>query len=225
MFWLKRDILKNPFIYNIRWLSVLSVLALVVLFLPFLNSSINELWKHIIAGIFYSALVLLINEFVQLFRDKKELGILKGKYIRMELFQVLEGGKRAEQLTEAERDKIVSAKQQVVEGTRYSKFFDVTDLGWEIELNYLFKGSYSGVAKYQNHLEREDANVQPDVFITLHLNDDLNSGDGTYQYKNFEVFGTYSLHISPLEPNKIIIGFKNIIPSGIAEGYEIWEKR
>ncbi|HKC37760.1 MAG TPA: hypothetical protein VKB95_16905 [Chitinophagaceae bacterium] len=225
MFSLKRNILKNPFIYNIRWLSVLSVLALLFLFLPFLNSSINELWKHIITGVFYSALVLLINEFVQLFRDKKELGILKGKYIRTELFQVLEGGKKAEQLTQTERDKIEAAKQQVVEGTRYSKVFDVTDLGWEIELIYLFKGSYSGIAKYQNHLEGGDANVQTDIFITVHLNDDLNTGDGTYQYKNFEVFGTYSLHISPLEPNKIIVGFKNIIPSGIAEGYEIWEKR
>jgi len=225
MFWLKRDILKNPFIYNIRWLSVLSALALLFLFLPYPDSLINDLWKHIIAGVFYSALVLLINEFVQLFRDKIELGILKGKYVRKELFQVLDGGKSAEQLTQTERDKIVSANQQIVEGTRYSKFLNTKDVECEIELNYLFKGAYFGTAKYHNDLEHVDANVQTDVFITIHLNDDLNTGSGTYQYKNFKVYGTYLLHISPLEPNKIIISFKNIIPSGIAEGYEIWEKK
>src|SRR5258705_13982135 len=131
MFWLKRDILKNPFIYNIRWLSVLLFLALLFLFLPYLDSLINDLWKHIIAGVFYSALVLLINEFVQLFRDKIELGILKGKYVRKELFQVLDGGKRAEQLTQTERDKIVSANQKIVEGTRYSKFLNATDVECE----------------------------------------------------------------------------------------------
>lgn len=51
-------------------------------------------------------------------------------------------------------------------------------------------------------------------------------GIGTYQYitKKEADFGTYTYHVDQTNSKRLYVVHKNILPSGIAEGLEIWER-
>jgi phage pi2 protein 07 len=108
-------------------------------------------------------------------------------------------------------------------GTAYNEFQYGKGPGWNIELKYLNNGVYTGVAMYPKYRENEK-NQKTDVIIRLRLSTDLSTGNGAYVYKEREDFGNYSFQISEMDSNKIIIQYKNVVPSGIAEGYEVWRK-
>ena len=50
------------------------------------------------------------------------------------------------------------------------------------------------------------------------------TGVGSYKYINTDDFGKYEFQIDDQNSNRIIVYYKNTIPSGLSEGYEIWEK-
>jgi hypothetical protein len=50
------------------------------------------------------------------------------------------------------------------------------------------------------------------------------TGSGNYKYEGKYDFGTYNFQIDPENENRILVFYQNTIPSGLAEGYEIWER-
>lgn len=48
---------------------------------------------------------------------------------------------------------------------------------------------------------------------------------GTYQYLNRRDLGSFEVLVDETNPKRIYLYYKNMIPSGLAEGYEIWEKQ
>jgi hypothetical protein len=167
--------------------------------------------------------VLLLSEVVQLFRDKKEFGVLAGDYERDSWFEKIEKDRRAEDLSDEEKQHILSTQKKVLPSSSYKEFLYGKGEGWNIEVKYLFKGVYTGKAIYHKYWVN-DKNQKTKVWFTLHLSADLNTGSGSYAYSERNDSGIYSFQISETDANKVIIRYKNIIPSGIAEGYEIWKR-
>ena len=50
------------------------------------------------------------------------------------------------------------------------------------------------------------------------------TGSGSYKYSNLDDFGKYEIHVDDEDNNRIIVNYKNTLPSGLAQGYEIWER-
>ena len=108
---LKNRQLRNPFKFNIFWLSCLTLAMILLLFHPFFDIVWLEIWKLVFIGVLYSALVLLLSEIVQLFRDKKEFGVLAGDYERENWFEKIEKSRRAEDLMEEEKQQQLRAQK------------------------------------------------------------------------------------------------------------------
>jgi hypothetical protein len=196
---------------------------ILLLFHPFFDIVWFEIWKLVFIGILYSALVLLLSEVVQFYRDKKEFGVLAGDYERENWFEKIEKNRRAEDLTQEEKQQIERSQKRVVPSTSYKEFLYGKGEGWNIKLKYLYKGVYTGEATYHMYWV-SDKNQKTKVSLTLHLHADLNTGSGTYAYTEKNDSGTYSFQISETDANKLIVRYTNVIPSGIAEGYEIWKR-
>jgi len=61
--------------------------------------------------------------------------------------------------------------------------------------------------------------------IVFNLNTiDRITGTGSYKYKNKEDYGIYEFQVIG-EDKDILMYYKNVFPSGLAEGYEIWKKK
>ena len=67
-----------------------------------------------------SAIVLLINEVAQFIRERYEFGQLAGEYEREKWFEKLEKNKRAEDLTEEEKNRLLQSQKRVLSGTKES---------------------------------------------------------------------------------------------------------
>ena len=147
---------------------------------------------------------------------------MQGKYEREDWFEKLEKNLRAEDLNEEQKKKFLESNKKIVDGTSYKNFLYGKGVGWNIEINYLYKGVYSGTVDYPKYWGNKNESTK--VAITLNINNDLTTGSGTYSYIQRNDFGTYAFQISELDSNKIIIRYKNTLPSGIAEGYEIWRR-
>jgi hypothetical protein len=93
-----------------------------LLFHPFFNIEWFEICKLVFIGILYSALVLLLSEVVQLFRDKKEFGVLAGDYERDSWFEKIEKDRRAEDLSDEEKQRILTTQKKVLPSTSYKEF-------------------------------------------------------------------------------------------------------
>jgi len=53
------------------------------------------------------------------------------------------------------------------------------------------------------------------------------TGTGSYKYReeDGEDYGVYKFQVVDKKKNKILVYYENILPSGLAEGYEIWVKK
>ena len=61
--------------------------------------------------------------------------------------------------------------------------------------------------------------------ITINLNPaNIMTGSGSYKYSNLDDFGKYEIHVDDDNNHRIIVNYKNTLPSGLAQGYEIWER-
>ena len=239
--------MKNPYFTNFIWLSVIiTVLAAILLcncyccgkycfeFLP--------RTENILLGVFSSAILLLFIEFINYVIDKKKYGFIEGVYYRKAIYQVnkdrLRGSVILGDITDKEQRR--QKRIDIIEkkGERYSLdtiyheliYQKCADIKYSISLSYKFQGMYSGTAEYFLH-DSDDGRWQDrsiaktKAAITLNINlGNIMTGVGSYKYINTDDFGKYEFQIDDQNTNRIIVYYKNTLPSGLSEGYEIWEK-
>jgi hypothetical protein len=156
----------------------------------------------IYSGIFASSLVVMFLEIANWIRDRMKFAYLEGAYMRTAI--------RNEEEKRNENDE------------KYTDIMpEYSDVDPQIELRYRSKGQYNGSLSYKEGF----------AVFTLYL-DPLNPlcGKGSYQYKEkkqgFKMpdIGSYEIQVDCLTKKRIYVRFKNTIPSGLAGGYEIWDK-
>ena len=177
---------------------ITTVLFAAIIFAPCLKLS-NE-FKNVVTGVFTSSLVVLIIELISLLHDLVNLSKLKGTYTRKEITNWDQASSEHKDIT---NDYIES---------------NVND---SITLTYQGEGEYNGTATYK------DGTVE----ITINLEKaNPKIGKGIYQYYDKTDLGTYKIQVDRNDINKIYVSYLNVISSnsalsGLAHGYEIWEKK
>ena len=160
-------------------------------------------WKSILIGIASSSLVVLVIETVASVKDYFRLATLSRTYKRIKITNTLDKRHSSgiyEDMTQRYIDKGVEPK---------------------ITLTYKGDGEYVGEAFYE----------EGKVALTICL-DKTNpkKGTGTYQYlekkPGYEMpdLGTYTIQVDNKNTDKVFIYYSNIVPNGLARGYEIWRK-
>jgi hypothetical protein len=224
---------------NFKWLSIISLISFGYIICSILsNSSIlpkhaTDTFNEIIIAIFSAAVLLLFFEIVQYCRDKDKFGYLSGIYVRKSIAQINEGGLRTDAIDIGVRQAMeASGNIKFIEGSKYHdlKFYDCSNTEYSILLNYEFGGNYYGYVEYYAHaVSGTNAHSLPKpktkAEIALNLNTvDRITGTGSYKYEGKEDYGIYEFQV--VGDNKdILVYYKNIFPSGLAEGYEIWVKK
>jgi hypothetical protein len=157
--------------------------------------------KNISLNIFSSATVVFIIELIVLVRDSWRYSFLQGTYKRTQIF-----GTDPEKKTD----------------TKYvdmTKTYNDNIVNQEIVLHYDGDAKYHGYAHY-------DKGKKGKTKITLNLDtENPMTGTGTYQYLEKTVIdiGTYKFQVD-IDKKRIYIFYSNLLPSGLASGYEIWKK-
>ena len=207
--------MKNPFIINSLWLGIIVMLCSVILIGECqCCHNYNETFRNVIIGVLSSALLLLLVEVILFIRDFLKFSFLAGKYKRLEIYQINENRIR---WTKDESIEINGKQFEYKKDSCYHRlaFYDELSNRKKIKLEYLFNGKYSGTVEYDEGTTK--------ISITLDSTNEM-QGKGTYQYTNRRDLGTYEVQIDKINTKRIYLYYKNTIPSGLAEGYEIWEK-
>lgn len=239
--------MKNPFVFNFVLLGTIVVCLGLILFCSCCYCGqycfeFKPRTENILLGIFSSAILLLIVELINYIIDRRKYGFIKGRYYRKAIFQINENRVRGSEIPENvvnvdERRRIRTSFQET-KGELYSNdsiyheliYQKCLETKYAILLNYQFHGIYSGTVEYMFHDDYDgrwhDRNIKKTkAVITLNLNlANKMTGSGTYKYLNKDDFGKYEFQIDDENPNRIIVSYWNTVPSGLAEGYEIWEK-
>jgi len=97
----------------------------------------------------------------------------------------------------------------------------------EKNINPSIKIKYKGEGLFQGTADYEIGSVKFEIFLDQ---TNPNHGSGIYQYTKLKDsniqsidFGKYELNRDIVNKRRLIIYYTNIVPSGLAEGYEIWE--
>lgn len=218
--------MKNPYLFNLVWLSILVFVLMIILFC-YCSASIirieeNSHSQNILLNILAAALLISLQELILFFRDKKKNGLLTGNYKRISIFQINKDKKQWDAKTDSLllSDKNVEYKQDSI--YHRLKVYDEQAVSLKIRLKHLYMGRYVGKAEYNEG--------STDIAISL---DTINTtqGKGTYSYyrrndSNLPDNGTYEIQIENCKSSRVTlyVYYKNTIPTGAAEGYEIWEK-
>ena len=166
--------------------------------------NISSTVENILIGILTSSFVVLFTETVTCLKNKSRYSFLNRDYKRLEIYNKLD---------ERKYDKIYEDITP-----RYNQ----ENVSPSIKITHYGEGRFGGTAYY------EEGKVEFEIFL-----DQTNPsfGSGTYQYlhkrKGFEMpdFGKWELIRDKVDKEKIYIYYKNIAPSGLAEGYEVWERQ
>ena len=160
----------------------------------------NSDWKNIFIGLVASFFAILLIEIVNAIYDWKKISKLKGTYERIKITNI--------------------SGQKQPDGGIYNDLteeYNANAVNSKIDLKYKGEGEYFGTAFYE----------KGEVEFTINLNK-LNPqiGAGTYQYSNRVEpdLGIYDIQIDKNNTNRIYVKYLNVIPSGNASGYEIWER-
>jgi hypothetical protein len=180
-------------------LVVLCILSLVCLLLLTKSTILNSLFS----GIFSSSFVVLIIEITQLYIDWTEYSFLRGPYERIKI---------ENKLDERKNDRI---------------YEDLTKKYADLGIDTAIRLNYMGENKYEGKIEYEEGSAE--FYLNL---DKVNpySGVGTYQYKQKKQdykmpdMGTFRIQFDTVSKNRLFVFHNNLVPSGIAAGYEIWQK-
>lgn len=236
---IENTILKNPFHNNFLWLSLLLILSGIYLICSvtckysLMSQDYTELINLIIQGIFSSIILLLFIEYIQYRRDKILLGFLAGTFYRKSISQINENGQRSESFD----DKTRTEKQQkenieYIQDSKYHnlKYYSCENEKYIISLEYHGNGNYTGIAEYLDYKNPENTPYSEkkhktlvDIIMSLNTPDNV-SGKGSYKYQKMVDYGIYDFQIIGKNKDEILIYYKNTIPSGLAEGYQIWKK-
>jgi hypothetical protein len=191
----------NRFRSNIILYAGLLVVSGLTLFVTTCCCKYPDLVQDIIVGVFSAVLLLLFLEIRELMRDKDKYGQLSGKYKRIEIYEV-DNSKTAD-------TKYVSLHE------RYKG----------VDPNFEF--IYHGDRQYSFEAQYEEGKLKSTIYM-----DETNpkEGNGHYQYLNKDKkyilpdIGYYQLQVDTQNPKRILLFHKNLIPSGLAEGYEVLER-
>jgi hypothetical protein len=224
---------------NIKWLIITSLATGIYILCSLLFK--HSIWppkgttkfNGFIEATFSAAILLLLSEIIQYRNDKRKLGYLAGTYIRKSIVQVNEGGVRSSSIDPAERER-KERKENIKfqEDYKYHAlaYYACAKEEYRIELKYEFAGNYSGVTEYYDHKAGktpfEFPKPKTKVGFTLNLNvTDRITGAGSYKYYGENDFGAYEFHVIGERKDSLLVYYKNIFPNGLAEGYEIWERK
>jgi hypothetical protein len=187
--------------------------------------------ENIIIGILSSVFLLLLNEIIQLYSDRKIYGYLEGEYIRtiitdsIENSRIAPGKVREDELTEEEKKKFADRGLIPMPGSRYVEVHYYREMGknWRIRLRYLHHGMYEGVADYHKWWANNSELTKVKFTLTLNQSN-LTTGSGNYKYVEDDDYGIYSFQINEDDKSEILVTYENTIPSGLAKGYEKWKR-
>lgn len=159
--------------------------------------------KSILFGIASSSFVVFIVESIAAIHERKRLAILGKTYERVKITRALD---------DRNPDGIYEDMTQ--------RYLDA-GINSIITLKYKGGGEYTGEAFYE----------QGKKTFTICL-DRTNPkiGTGNYQYvekkEGYEMpdLGTYTIQVDNNNADRLYVYYSNVIPNGLAKGYEIWEK-
>src|SRR5690606_37853728 len=99
--------------------------------------------------------------------------------------------------------------------TNINQKYEKENVKKEINLRHLGGGRYIGSAFY------EGGEVKFDICLNQQ---NRYIGTGIYQYLDKDDVGKYELQVNMTDKTKVYIYYENILPNGLARGYEIWQK-
>lgn len=182
---------------NIIWFSLLLFVLGLALLLTTCCCKYSELLKDITIGLFSAVLLLWLLEIRDLVRDKAKYGLYAGTYKRTEIYDVDH------------------------KATIDSKYISLIEQYKDVDPNIQF--TYLGDRRYKIEATYKEGKVVAIIYL-----DQTNSGEGNgnYQYstKSKTDIGNYRVLADTQVSNKLIVYYKNMIPSGLAEGYEVWQR-
>jgi len=181
----------------------LTVVCIALLATLLLAGTLASAWDNLLVGTVSSSLVVAILEIVDIIRDRSQYRFLVGKYQRTRICNKLD-----KNLGDGIYDDITQ---------RYNE----KKVKLDLELSYFGDGKYKGTAGYEE-------GVAAVTFILDPVNP--HTGIGSYQYLSkygtypMPDHGTYRIQVDSQDRSRIYVYFQNSIPTGVAAGYEIWEK-
>lgn len=180
-----------------RIVGYIVALFIVSVLLFCMSKAYATMVENILLGIFGALVIFICIDFVDYLTDKKKFGKLAGFYVRID-FKLPDRSRTADSIW--------------IKDNPFER-------GVEFKLNYKGNRRYEAIVPYPDGPSRVKAVLYADP-------DDANLGNGSYQYldKPIADFGTYNFHVDQKDPTKIYVYHKNVVPSGIAEGLEIWKK-
>lgn len=228
--------MNNPFYRNFIWLGALTGITGILLLLSCTYecceyfANIFSLAQNITIGIFSSSLLLLLNELVSFISDRNKYGFLEGTYSRKIIADVLElqsniNCKRTDELKPEEIKSLREKDLEPIPDSKYVELLGYRKIGieWRIHMKYLHNGTYEGEADY--HAYWKTYGTKTTVKFTMTLNpSNITTGAGNYKYLEKDDYGIYSFQVNAEDKNEILVTYHNTIPSGLAQGYEKWQR-
>lgn len=241
--------MKNPYYINFIWLGIIVCVLGFMLFYPccycdgycFLFPSRME---NVLIGIFSSAILLLFVEIIQFINDRVKYGFLAGTFIRKLITQMNDQGLRSSEvpqnIVEPNLKEIARKESEIKQGVKFFNpdsrycelvYYRCDEMKYEIHLHYKFHGIYTGTVEYFDHDKSPQGNWKERVILKTKANVTLNLnlankqvGSGSYKYQSKNDYGKLDFQVNNETNNEIVVSYKNTIPTGMAEGYEIWER-
>ena len=185
--------------------------------------------ENILLGILSSAILLLLTEFINFYVDRKKYGRLHKKYFKHLITQVNEGRERSNNIPNKEIQEAQNGIKFANDSIYHELAYYSCDTNHYLtELKYHYHGIYTGTVEYLDHEKSDWRNgliIKTKALVTLNLNlANKMTGSGSYKYLNRDDFGKFEFQIDEQNLDRIIVSYINTIPSGLAEGYEIWTK-
>ena len=190
---------------KIQSLGIITILGFLIFIIGSFLPEDNDI-KDLCISASASAIIVVFIEVLQMIIENKKMAFLKGSYKRVKITNAMDERDESgiyEDLTERYNNKSVASK---------------------IVINHCGGGRYTGNASY------EEGNVKFDLSLDK---ENPSIGAGVYQYidkmdkegKRVDDIGTYTLQIDVTNKSRIFIYYQNILPNGLAKGYEIWERQ
>ncbi|MCW3106256.1 MAG: hypothetical protein JWQ09_762 [Segetibacter sp.] len=227
--------MKNPYHFNFKWLIPTTVILGFFMLGPCLTDdlcfTLRPRTENILLGILSSAILLLAIEFLNFRVDKWKFGFLKGKYKKQIITQKNDDG-ISSSLIGSESKALKEEKENIkfLHDTCYHEllYYNCDEEIYLTELNYQYQGIYTGTVEYLDHTTSDWKNgritkIKATVTLNLNLGNRM-TGSGSYKYFDKDDFGKFEFQVDEQDNSRIIVSYKNTIPSGLAEGYEVWIK-
>lgn len=225
--------MKNPYHTNFIWIGVIILILSGLLFTTHCCGKYCFEFKprteNILVGILSSAFLLLFVEIINWIIDKKKFGYLAGTYRKTLITQVNSNGLGTSEIKDA-NIREVNEKIKFISDSCYHSldYYECNKVEYTTFLEYHYHGIYTGYVEYFDHKIgnwKNNSFIKVRAKITINLNTaNKMIGSGSYKYSNIDDFGKYEIQVDDENNNRIIVNYKNTLPSGLAEGYEIWEK-